>query len=355
MIEAQLFRSANAPLRVYWSPCQDGGLPDLHSAELVLAHSSRWRVLVLNISEYESVGWLHAANGRLPALEKFESRGQYAEIPNIFSTAPSLRKVFLADWNFEPSLQALQALQLSWAQITHYSGSLRLEWQMEILEKTPNLVSCAIGFPVWIHNFEPGISLVLPRLRRLHIEMPGFLQRLQAPLLRELFCSYSGGHGRSEIVPFVEKSGCSLQKLSLMHCSINSDLITVLRDLPSVIHLIIEVQNEIENFSEQGDLFDALADDLCPNLTSLAYGFESNFTAAHFNFFNMAQSRFRLNLPRSCLTQLRLFRSRDYRASEAYPPSIMAAIQDMCNVGFDARCLEPSEVDDLLQGKHFFS
>ncbi|KAJ7696384.1 hypothetical protein B0H14DRAFT_3040675, partial [Mycena olivaceomarginata] len=213
-------------------------------------------------------------------------------------------------------------------------------------EKAPNLVSCAIGFPDWIRDFEPGIPLVLPRLRRLHIEMPGFSPASPSTSPSELFCSYNGRHGRSEIVPFVERSGCSLQKLSLMRCSINADLITVLRGLPSVTHLIIEVQNEVENYSEQGDLFDALADDLCLNLTSLAYGFESNFAAAHFNFFNMAQSRFRLNLQKPCLTQLRLFR---------YPPSIVAAIQDMCNAGFDARCLEPSEADDLLKGKHFFS
>jgi hypothetical protein len=124
MIETQLIRSANAPLDVIWSPPEDESTPDPRAADLVLSHSNRWRVLLLNeLNSETNIDWLHAAEGRLAALETLEVRGGDAgetEFPDIFLAAPNLRKVLLADWDFAPSPTTLQ---IPWAQITHYSGS----------------------------------------------------------------------------------------------------------------------------------------------------------------------------------------------------------------------------------------
>ncbi|KAJ7845261.1 hypothetical protein B0H14DRAFT_2775049 [Mycena olivaceomarginata] len=351
MIETQLIRSADVPLSVCWSSHRDGDLPGLHALDLVVSHSHRWRRLLLHISHPNVwLDWLRAAGGRLAALETFELGGHYTRIPDILSTAPSLCKVFLTDRNFGASPPAPA---IPWGQITHYAGSFTEDSQVEIVRRAPNLVSCAIGFPDWVDSFAPGEPVVLPRLRRLRIEMAGFLPRLQAPLLQELFCSCSTMlHGQSEILPFVERSACSLQTLSLIHCSINFDLIAVLRGLKSLTHLIIEDQDKSDDDSPQITLFDDLAGDLCPNLTSLAYGFASAFSrSSRSHFFAMAQSRFQHETPGLRFTRLRLFRSRYYSPGEACPPSIAVAIQNICDDGFDAGFVEPNE----FEGKHFFS
>jgi hypothetical protein len=136
-----------------------------------------------------------------------------------------------------------------------------------------------------------------------------------------------------------------------MRCSIDSDLITVLGGLPSVRNLIIEAKNGVENYSEQGDLFDALANDLCPSLTSLAYGFGSDFAVDA--FLDMAKTRFQLEPPRPRFTQLRLFRSREYHVGLACPPSVAAAVQNVRDDGFDVDFLERGG-GDIFIGKHFF-
>ncbi|KAJ7888098.1 hypothetical protein B0H14DRAFT_1213384 [Mycena olivaceomarginata] len=126
MLEIQLVRSADAPLRVCWSPYDDRNTADPGSVDLVLAHSSRWRILVLDIRckfyVPVSLDWLRPANGRLLALETFKVTGtrSQVEIPDIFSTTPSLRNVFLTNWTFKV---CTSVPTIPWAQITRYSGA----------------------------------------------------------------------------------------------------------------------------------------------------------------------------------------------------------------------------------------
>jgi hypothetical protein len=134
MIAIQLVRCADAPLHVCWSPSDERTTADPGSVDLVLAHSSRWRTLHLDIgSELDvpvSLDWLRPANGRLLALETFEVTGNHGrvKIPDIFSTTPSLRNVFLTNWTFDAYTFNVPAIP--WAQITHYSGSFYLDSQI---------------------------------------------------------------------------------------------------------------------------------------------------------------------------------------------------------------------------------
>ncbi|KAJ7792493.1 hypothetical protein B0H14DRAFT_166839 [Mycena olivaceomarginata] len=204
MLAIQLVRSADAPLRICWSPCDDRNTADPGSVDLVLAHSSRWRTLLLDIcckfDVLVSLDWLRPANGRLLALETFKvtcNRGR-VEIPDIFSTTPSLRNVFLTNWTFEV---CTSVPAIPWAQITRYSGTFDPDSQTEILEAAANLVSCALGFPNW-NAVDRDIPTVLPRLRRIHLETPEFFHRIEAPLLEELICD-TCMDGVPEILPFV--------------------------------------------------------------------------------------------------------------------------------------------------------
>ncbi|KAJ7359783.1 hypothetical protein DFH08DRAFT_847031 [Mycena albidolilacea] len=336
MIEIQLVRSADAPLRVF------------------LAHSSRWRTLRLEIffefDAHGSLDWLRPANGRLVGLETFEvtgSSGSQVDIPDIFSTTPSLRKVFLTNWTFEvyTSVPAIP-----WAQITRYSGAFDPDSQTEILEAAANLVSCALGFR-W-DDVDRGIPTVLPRLRRLHLETPEFIHRLNTPLLEELIIHYWGGatEGVEEILPFVQRSSCMLKTLVLRRCNINLDLITVLHGLPSITHLVIENDN-LDSTPAHIALFDALANDLCPNLVCLACRVGSKDIDTH-QFFAMARSRFQMEPLSARLVQLRLFGGWG-SVVEPCPPHIAVEIQKMCDEGFDVSFVDSHE-EETLKGKATF-
>ncbi|KAJ7309132.1 hypothetical protein DFH08DRAFT_486808 [Mycena albidolilacea] len=344
MIETQLVRSAEAPLRVCWASNQHEDSPDLDAVTLLLAHSSRWRVLGV-FCRGVKLDWLNAARGSLPALETLAVIGGEAEIPDIFLTAPSLRRVFLTDWHHQPSWSVPK---IPWAQITYYAESFTADSQVErlhSLQTAPNLVSCAISLSYWTDSYQPGVLTVLPRLQRLRVVEAEFLQHLKAPLLQELFFwNNTGQDGWSEIVPFVERSACSLQKLCLMGGSVDSNLITVLGGLQSVTHLIIH-DNAWDNELEQIDLFDGLFKYLCPNLTYLAFGFGAKFATGH--FLAIAESRFRLEPP-----QLRLFRTYN-KESEDCPSDTAVAIQSMCDQGFDVAFIG-SHRAGIFQGKDFF-
>jgi hypothetical protein len=361
MLEIQLVRSADAPLRVCWSPYDDRNTADPGSVDLVLVHSSRWRILLLDIRcKFEvpvslDLDWLRPANGRLLALETFKVtvtgyRGR-VEIPDIFSTAPSLRNVFLTDWNFEvwTSVPAIP-----WAQITRYSGTFGPDSEIktiESLEAAANLVSCALGFPHW-SDFDRGIPTVLPRLRRLALETPEFIHRLNTPLLEELSFHYWGGtmNGVPEILLFVQRSSCTLKKLVLRGCIIDFHLITVLQGLPSLTHLVIE-NDGLHLTPAHIALFDALANDLCPNLASMAFRVGSSDVDT-IPFFAMARSRFQLEPPSARLAQLRLFGGWG-TAVEPCPPHIAVEIQAMCDEGFDVSFVD-SHDEDILKGRATF-
>ncbi|KAJ7696389.1 hypothetical protein B0H14DRAFT_804714 [Mycena olivaceomarginata] len=66
MIETQLVRSADAPLRVCcqcWASNQHEDSPDLDAVTLLLAHSSRWRVLGVHVWHWRvKLDWLNAAS-----------------------------------------------------------------------------------------------------------------------------------------------------------------------------------------------------------------------------------------------------------------------------------------------------
>ncbi|KAJ7364403.1 hypothetical protein DFH08DRAFT_798746 [Mycena albidolilacea] len=155
---------------------------------------------------------------------------------------------------------------------------------------------------------------------------------------------------KSAIVPFVQRSSCLLKILALMVCTVDSELITILRGLFDLTHLVIEEDYNSPTLGQIA-LFNALASDLCPTLTSLAFGFGRTF-AKRDVFFSMARLRFRRQLPHPRLTQLRLFGGWQNRI-KLCPPHTAVEIQKMCKEGFDVAFLGPREAN-VLKGQDFF-
>ncbi|KAJ7736690.1 hypothetical protein B0H16DRAFT_1425616 [Mycena metata] len=343
LVEAQLLRSANAPLDVYWRNIKSGINP--HLAGVVLAHCSRWRTLCLEETHatpsLHPLNWLGVVRGRLHRLERLEtniaSTVGNVIIPDVFLSAPKLHQVYLTD---ERLLNASPTFSLPWRQITHHRGKFSLQEHRRILEDAPNLVSCTLIFIADGTGFPPGTVITLPSLRSLSLGELRFLLQLTAPMLSELVSLSTPPTSFAILLPFVRSSGCTLTKLVLMRCAICPELIDTLRGLPAITYLLIEASNG----GPHSILFDAMTisgspSDLCLNLSFFAYGHRFRDYARD-HLLAMVHSRF----PSTSLAVLRIFHD-----GTANPPGAWARLQPLREQGLDAEYLGRSRAPLLLQ------
>ncbi|KAJ7877496.1 hypothetical protein B0H13DRAFT_2200559, partial [Mycena leptocephala] len=286
-IEAQLLRTANASLDMGWSDVQVDINPRL--LDIVLPHCRRWRSLYIQVTllnEDCQLSWLHPVRGRLHRLEKLEVISSCNTfIPDVFSNAPKLREVILtreASYPHRFSLTSI-VIVIPWGQITHYRGIYSAIRHLEILKAAPNLLECVVGFIDFV-NFLPDANptVIIPCLRRLCLEEDRFLLHLTAPLLEELSSKW---FKPPTLLSFVQRSSCTLKKLALIRCRIPNDIVTVLRNIPSITDLllvmkyIVDEDDDVDTFDqEQIALFSAMQvsgtpADICPNLTSFVFGY----------------------------------------------------------------------------------
>jgi hypothetical protein len=341
ILEAQLLRSANAPLEIHWL---DHYHFDPQLLDLVFPHCHRWRSLYFHDTTPDSsvLDWLQPVKGLLHSLERVEAVvDPGARFPDVFCSAPNLRHVILTDWNFSIMSPLPTTLVIPWGQITHYRGAHTPEQQFEILKGAPNLVECAIGF--FPYQFVgPGTNpvVLLPHLRRLRIEFTNFLAHLTAPSLEELtVSSYTYG----EILSFIHRSSCTLTRLISMSVSTRaifiSELLPLLRGLPALTYLHFEnggynEENRVLSFAAM--TISGAPSDICPNLTSIVYGCRNwDGDSARESFLAMARSRFQPNPSRpGCLAHLRVFSNGS--VSPFTSDKVGADMKILQDEGFDA-------------------
>ncbi|KAJ7022562.1 hypothetical protein C8F04DRAFT_1137704 [Mycena alexandri] len=342
-VEAQLHRSANAPLDVILRDIQpDVSIPLL---DPVFAHCNRWRSLCLhfnNLSRCVPLEWLHPVDMQLDQLEKLEiANADDTEIPDIFSAAARLRQVILCDWRFE--FYSL-FVTIPWHQITHYRGAYTWTRQIQILEAAPNLVDCVLGFKS--SDDSSNNLVVMNHLHRLRIARPGFLVPLTAPSLHTLHCVWESESIHSLLPAFILHSSCSLQELSSMHCTITSELIMVLQSLPSLTSLLLESDRNVTGQQERATLFEAFTisgtsdEHLCPNLTSFVYGFPR--WLPH----ELLDELFFAMFPSPRLTFLRLFIAD--AGSDICSPEMATLFETLRARGCDAAFLSKDGTDRLM-------
>ncbi|KAJ7369026.1 hypothetical protein DFH08DRAFT_832988, partial [Mycena albidolilacea] len=254
-IQAQLFRSASGPLDIRWLSVQSDVNSDL--LDLVLPHSNRW--------PYSSViNCLSPVNGRLDQLEQLKA---------LFSNSPRIA--------------------IQWGQITHYKGTYTRERQSDILRTAPNLLECVLGFSGTDFDQPSHISIItVPHLRCLCLMEPNFLSNLTTPLLEDLGVSYVYSAARV-LPPFLHRSSCALKRLSLLCCTIDSAVISVLQELPSLRYLRLEYAEGVDEACWIDPMFmSGTPSGICPNLTSFVFGYIGTTPIHWKSFFDMARSRF---------------------------------------------------------------
>ncbi|KAJ7044955.1 hypothetical protein C8F04DRAFT_1067155 [Mycena alexandri] len=336
-IQTQLLRSANVPLDIYWG--SDRIDHDTHSSwsDVVLPYSRRWRTLHIHNhrSRVGGLDWLRPVKGRLDQLKELTITScNGTDMPDVFTTAPNLRRVFLTDAKFS---YTSQPISITWGQITHYRGVYALERQMEILNAAQNLLFCDISF-FYNTPLDPTTPIILPRLRGLSLQMAFFLSKLTTPVLETLVLHNAKEVYLSVLPSFIQRSSCTLNKLVLKRYTNDPGLIAILRDLPALVYLLLEpIPNE---------LFKAMSltgasSDLCPKLTTIICGYWGIHSLPQKDFFTMARSRFQSSPSgASRLGSLRLYDSSDTRVRPPPPADLMAQIAMLCADGFDTAFLD---------------
>ncbi|KAJ6503578.1 hypothetical protein C8R45DRAFT_1185258 [Mycena sanguinolenta] len=357
-LETQLARCPTAPLDVIWSGIDETS-PDSRILALILPHSDRWRTVTLRLTANRCVAeWLSVAHGKLGRLEKIEVVNAGRKfVTDIFTTAPNLRHVVLQ----QSTAAKRRSVLLPWEQVTQYHGEGRFAQQVAILREIPNLVDCALVVNVVHDNFVPSTNIVLtfPNLRRLRLNRHGFLLHIVAPSLEEL-CATEGVQLLRKFLPFRVRLACTLQKLSLWECHIDSEIITILRGLPNLTHLL--VVNGDHDDEEAVQFFNAMKvwatlPPVCPDLESMVYGFAGwNSSVALESFYDMVRSRF---WPDHCyrfVTRLNSFRllscASNFKAYSRPAAGLVDWIRCLQRSGFDVAFFGEHETTDYLRSRN---
>ncbi|KAF8182140.1 hypothetical protein K438DRAFT_1161991 [Mycena galopus ATCC 62051] len=339
-IRAQLLRSANGPLDIHWSLTSNSDV-DSELLALLIPHSNRWHSLsllrgIFMDNLHDALNWLAPLKGHLAQLQKLKAVDLYGlVIPDILSTASNLRQVILTDRNFSPSPDSAM---IPWRQITHYWGTYDLERQRDILRHAENLLECLMGFPSMLSPQTNNIdAITLPHLRRLALETPRFLSSLTTPVLEDLYFFHCLPSDTPLLLPFLHRSTCTLQRLTLLHSFVDSAVISVLRVLPRLTYLRLE-------YARSGNAFDfdwinsmfilGAPSDICPALTSFVFGYIGGNRIPWGLFFDMARSRSRYQECR--LEHLYLYNNRDLPVMD----DLAAGIEMLRDDGIDAALLK---------------
>jgi hypothetical protein len=351
-MKEQLRRAARVPLDVHFPDVRTD--MDTPLLDLILQHSSRWGSLCLDrrrrLPHHTAVlDWLRPVEGHLEQLVRLEVPHYWITVPDIFSTAPRLCEIILTDRHLSDSPSFIL---IPWQQISHYRGTYGSERQLAILEQSPNLLECALGFQGVLGGVF-SITPTLPYLRRLTLDPHTAVRNITAPVLEDLFLSSSTLRDLSWAQPLLLRCSSTLQRLALRQSSICAELIPVLRGLPLLAHLVLEYSAGADN--AQTDFFNALSTTaatsnplVCPNLTSIVYGYRFKGRSSEDAFFAMATSRFRPTAagyrPLSCL--------RLYPVRYILSDRMLSSMRLLKDQGFDATFLNQRESDFL--GENLF-
>ncbi|KAJ7194547.1 hypothetical protein GGX14DRAFT_546038 [Mycena pura] len=364
-LQTQLSRATgtNASLDIHWSWVTGGDAPDSRLLGLILPHSNRWRNVSFHVdSDQCRLDWLLPTSGKLDQLETLEVENFGATtFPNIFTTAPNLRRVVLTllqNTNRGAPIY-LESIPIPWGQITHYRGEFPGTRQLEFLQAAPNLLDCSLEIAEHSNFIPPAnTTVILPHLRRLCLNAAFSRLNVVAPELEELCLVFSMMWMPQFITPFIRQASCMLTRLVLWRCHIHTELTDVLRALPTLSYLLLENRHHQEK--DGVAFFASMAisgtdSDVCPHIVSMVYGYEhwDNHTTQD-AFISMAKSRFRTQHSlQSQLSRLRVFRAA-YYLNRYEPPKfdIKDRIQMLQDEGFDVAFLGEQETADCLSRKY---
>ncbi|KAJ7077192.1 hypothetical protein C8R44DRAFT_911659 [Mycena epipterygia] len=263
VINTQLLQSRNVPLTVNFDSwdCEDA--VEYLLWDFLLPQCDRWSTICLQCQGdlWALSNLLNAIWGHIPQLKKLELVRVLGSInlsteSSSFFISPNLQQIILTDPEY---LTISPPICIPWAQITHYRGR---PYPACCSVASALLATCLIYLT---------IKLLLFLIFGGYTWQTVVLSYLTAPVLQALHT-----HGRVQsTLDFVNRFGCRLTKLVLEACEPVDALVHVFSNLPFVEYLLIEScrwdSTTSDTFFNTMRILGA-SSDLCPCLTSLAYG-----------------------------------------------------------------------------------
>lgn len=211
--------------------------------------------------------------------------------PLFLHDAPSLASLSIA-WS---SLDTAQFV-VPWSQLTQLSLQYDANpfWNpvhddyLIVLRQCPNLTSCSLGIGATIIDIDPGMAVpvTLPKLKSMRVRLfchtpyvLHFFDELHTPTLctfeiQNVSLALGSFTGQTESLPFISRSGDTLENLSLDRMDISDpDILSCLSQLPHLTHLRIMPgpprlnHHLVDNLTLSGAPQGA---SICPQLKSLS-------------------------------------------------------------------------------------
>ncbi|KAK0190761.1 hypothetical protein F5146DRAFT_1137587 [Armillaria mellea] len=217
---------------------------------ILVRESQRWNAVCFRIDDYAYLPILNDARGELDQLTTLsfgmipgwiESRA--IVVFDAFEVAPKLRNVELSKMGkLEPRLPEQQLVSVRDEWYNH--DGLDLDERLQRLSRMPNLQGYDLdGFEYELNNHAP---IQHSALRVLHACTPGIFTSLELPNLEEVYLKAASFDDTcrfttlGELPGLIDRSRCSIRKLTLSDVMESEDLIPVLERMPDLNELHVE-------------------------------------------------------------------------------------------------------------------
>ncbi|KIY61748.1 hypothetical protein CYLTODRAFT_427358 [Cylindrobasidium torrendii FP15055 ss-10] len=246
LLESVLSRTCNSPLSITFTP--EAATPGANFFyQRLLSESHRWknaRIFVPN-NVYDAFNQQLTSLPRLKSLELVVDLVRAEkESPSLFApfeAAPRLQNVAISGTKPLATVN-LPKVRLPWAQLTRFSTEhiRNIDHLIEILHNTPKLRELELPCLKWHHPKYAESLGVHEGVESLRIWDPRLLDYLCLPSMRSIDLEldikdkYATALGK-----FVARSQCSPRRLRLVNAR-PEERLTLLKDIPSLSHLIIE-------------------------------------------------------------------------------------------------------------------
>ncbi|KAJ6552057.1 hypothetical protein DFH09DRAFT_1366446 [Mycena vulgaris] len=356
MIKTQIQRAQK--LKVYFYGDSKRALRHIEMFRCLAEHSPRWEELHITLTAHISP-LLWSLRDRLPSLRelsmKWDSPESLAEVVSIdcFQTAPSLLAVGIFNQYRHLSIP-LPAHQLT---LSDLDGP----WEMhrDILKLAKNLVQARIFVDFddepWPNPGEPINLLLLRRLSVSHVELFSYLT---APAVQEIafYLEIDDEPDQSlrHLKSFVERSRCTLRRLSFRGTPAPDTAVEILRKYPSVIELGIITSRTYGDREATDEGANALISHLtiphpsgsvmlAPQLSKLYVGCRGKSSIDYALYLQMLRSRWKTN-------DCSLNSAELPTEFGPKPDSLMRSGLDvLCRDGLNILLLEGSEAGEIIE------
>ncbi len=211
ILQAYLERTGEHPLSLV-AVCHSPPLAEYGEIMSLLVQSSyRWR----NVCIRTQAHYMHHLESVLhfPVLQTIEiDIFDDDDYPSDMSSAMCLKAPQL--WQATLPSQGIDQVKLP-STITHYSGCITCVEDLQLLSQLPKLRTCHLR-PSEMPPTDAA-PVVMAELRQLYVEDSDTVDLLTAPMLQSLTVVDvpEGSPSSSGIVPFLRRSGCRLESLSM--------------------------------------------------------------------------------------------------------------------------------------------